>query len=163
MNCKRNRAIRFAIPLFVGAIIGFPGWDRLGATVKPAAPKLPESRALNSSQETPVLTAKRRSSKRRRRSRRRYRGQRRPESKRIREIQQALINVGYLRGSPTGKWSTATREAMKRYQTDHGFKVTGRPEAKSLMKLGLGPHPLPPETDPSLNPSPTTQDSPAAR
>jgi hypothetical protein len=36
---------------------------------------------------------------------------------------------------------------MLHYQTDHGFPATGLPEAKSLMKLGLGSHPLPPELD----------------
>jgi len=39
---------------------------------------------------------------------------------------------------------------MLSYQKDHGFPATGLPEAKSLMKLGLGPHPLPPELDPGL-------------
>jgi hypothetical protein len=38
---------------------------------------------------------------------------------------------------------------MRRYQADHGFPATGLPEARSLMKLGLGPHPLPEELDAS--------------
>jgi hypothetical protein len=36
---------------------------------------------------------------------------------------------------------------MRRYQADRGFPVTGLPEAKSLMKLGLGPHALPEALD----------------
>jgi len=67
----------------------------------------------------------------------------RPEPERIQEIQQALVQAGYLNAQPNGRWDDQTREAMRRYQADHGFPVTGLPEAKSLMKLGLGPHPLP--------------------
>ena len=65
----------------------------------------------------------------------------------MQEIQQALIREGYLQGQPTGRWDDNTRAAMLHYQTDHGFPATGLPEAKSLMKLGLGPHPLPAQFD----------------
>ena len=68
---------------------------------------------------------------------------------RVTEIQRSLIDADYLHQEPTGKWDTATRDAMLRYQTDHSFPATGMPEAKSLMKLGLGPHPLPADVDPS--------------
>jgi peptidoglycan hydrolase-like protein with peptidoglycan-binding domain len=71
----------------------------------------------------------------------------RPEPERIQEIQQALVQAGYLNAQPNGRWDDQTREAMRRYQADHGFPVTGLPEAKSLMKLGLGPHPLPADLD----------------
>lgn len=69
------------------------------------------------------------------------------QPERVDEIQLALIREGYLQGDPTGEWDAHTRDAMLRYQTMHGFPATGLPEAKSLMKLGLGSHPLPPELD----------------
>jgi hypothetical protein len=69
------------------------------------------------------------------------------QPERVEEIQQALIREGYLQGDANGQWDSRTREAMLRYQTMHGFPATGLPEAKSLMKLGLGSHPLPPELD----------------
>lgn len=69
------------------------------------------------------------------------------QPERIQEIQQALIREGYLHAEPSGMWDASTHDAMLRYQTDHGFATTGLPEAKSLMKLGLGSHPLPPELD----------------
>lgn len=69
------------------------------------------------------------------------------QPERTQEIQQALIREGYLQGEASGQWDASTREAMQRYQTDHGFTATGLPEAKSLMKLGLGSHPLPAELD----------------
>jgi peptidoglycan hydrolase-like protein with peptidoglycan-binding domain len=73
----------------------------------------------------------------------------RPEAERIKEIQQALVQAGYLNAQPNGRWDDQTREAMRRYQADHGFPATGLPEAKSLMKLGLGPHPLPADVNTS--------------
>ena len=63
----------------------------------------------------------------------------------MQEIQSALIQAGELHQEPTGNWDEATRDAMKRYQEGLGFTVTGLPDSKSLMKMGLGPHPLPPE------------------
>jgi hypothetical protein len=70
------------------------------------------------------------------------------QPERVKEIQQALAHSGYLREEPTGRWDTATRDAMRQYQQANGFAVTGLPEAKPLMKLGLGPHPLPPGLQP---------------
>jgi peptidoglycan hydrolase-like protein with peptidoglycan-binding domain len=67
----------------------------------------------------------------------------------VQEIQRALVQAGYLNEEPSGRWDDRTRAAMLRYQADHGFPTTGLPEAKSLMKLGLGPHPLPEDVDPS--------------
>jgi hypothetical protein len=67
----------------------------------------------------------------------------RPEPNRITEIQKALTQAGYYSVVASGKWDDQTRDAMRRYQLDHGFPATGLPEAKSLMKLGLGPHALP--------------------
>jgi peptidoglycan hydrolase-like protein with peptidoglycan-binding domain len=69
------------------------------------------------------------------------------QPERVQEIQQALIREGYLQGDANGQWDSHTHDAMLRYQTDHGFPATGLPEAKSLMKLGLGSHPLPAELD----------------
>jgi len=70
-----------------------------------------------------------------------------PGRDRVTTIQEKLAEVGYLNEQPNGQWDEQTRQAMRRYQEDNGFPTTGLPEAKSLMKLGLGPHPLPPELD----------------
>ena len=86
---------------------------------------------------------------------RRRRAHKRPEPERVQEIQQALVQAGYLNAEPNGRWDDQTREAMRRYQADHGFATTGLPEAKSLMKLGLGPHPLPADVDPSSAATPS--------
>jgi peptidoglycan hydrolase-like protein with peptidoglycan-binding domain len=114
----------------------------------------PAKKTSSVKKENPKPTAKREvSSRSRKRSRRisyRYRLARlRLEPQRVQEIQQALIQAGYLKQEPTGRWDEPTRDAMRRYQADHGFPTTGLPEAKSLMKLGLGPHPLPEDCAPA--------------
>lgn len=78
------------------------------------------------------------------------------------EIQRALVQAGYLKEDPNGKWDESTRDAMRRFQGDHAFPVTGLPEAKSLMKLGLGPHPLPKDLEASAAPGPSGQKAPNA-
>lgn len=74
---------------------------------------------------------------------------------RVKQIQQALVKAGVLHETPNGRWDTATQKAMRQYQIQNGFTPTGLPEAKTLMKLGLGPHPLPP----GLGPKPSTTGS----
>jgi hypothetical protein len=86
----------------------------------------------------------------------------RPEPSRVVEIQQALIREGYLKQEATGKWDGATRDAMRAFQQANGFQVTGLPEAKALMKLGLGPHPLPESVGPSVVGSASSASPPAA-
>ena len=66
------------------------------------------------------------------------RGQKAPTSERIREIQDALSREGALDGKPTGKWDANTVEAMKKYQESHGLSPTGKIDAVTLEKLGLG-------------------------
>ncbi len=68
---------------------------------------------------------------------------------RVREIQEALVKAGFFHDKPDGVWGPSTRDAMKQFQKQKGFTPTGLPEAKPLMLLGLGPHPLPPGLLPS--------------
>ncbi len=94
--------------------------------------------------------------------RRRARARRRRihlSDQRVTEIQQALAKAGYLKGKVDGKWGPVTAEAMRRFQQANGFDATGLPEAKTLMKLGLGPHPLPPALDSTVANSGATQAS----
>ena len=73
-------------------------------------------------------------------SRRRYRAkaQAAPTPDRIKEIQTALQKDGSYEGTPTGKWDAATMDAMKKYQDKIGVSPTGKIDAISLNKLGLG-------------------------
>jgi len=111
---------------------------------------VPQAPTTSSQHSSAHRTSKRHlSSRAARAAERRRRARLRPEPERIEQIQQALAQAGYFNGQPNGLWNDQTREAMRRYQADHGFPATGLPEAKSLMKLGLGPHPLAEELDSS--------------
>jgi Putative peptidoglycan binding domain len=90
-------------------------------------------------------------SKRSRKSatKRRLRGQQKIDSQRALEIQGALIREHYLTGKPTGVWNDATQQAMQRYQADNNWQSKTTPDARALIKLGLGPdhhHLLNPES-----------------
>jgi peptidoglycan hydrolase-like protein with peptidoglycan-binding domain len=77
-------------------------------------------------------------SRKRGKSRRRERGQKAPTPTRIQEIQAALTREGVYSGEPNGKWDARSIEAMKRFQAAHGLSQTGKFDALSLQKLGLG-------------------------
>ena len=68
----------------------------------------------------------------------RPRAQKAPTADRIREIQAALGQKGFYEGEPNGKWDARAVEAMKKFQTANGLTATGKFDAKSLQKLGLG-------------------------
>jgi peptidoglycan hydrolase-like protein with peptidoglycan-binding domain len=65
-------------------------------------------------------------------------GQTAPTPDRIREIQTALQKDGSYQGEATGKWDAATMDAMRKYQDKNGISPTGKIDAVSLNKLGLG-------------------------
>jgi peptidoglycan hydrolase-like protein with peptidoglycan-binding domain len=83
-----------------------------------------------------------------------------PDPARIREIQQALTREGFHEVEPTGKWDEPSINAMKQFQQAKGLNPTGKIEAVSLQKLGLGspvagmaaPDPQTPASVPSSSP-----------
>ena len=85
------------------------------------------------------------------------RGQQGIDSDRARDIQTALIREHYIQGEPSGTWDSATQAAMQRYQADHGWQAKTTPDARALIKLGLGP-----SHDHLLNPESAMTTTPAA-
>jgi Putative peptidoglycan binding domain len=65
-------------------------------------------------------------------------GQTAPTSDRITEIQQALAKDGSYSAAPSGKWDDTTVGAMKKFQTTHALNPSGKLDALTLEKLGLG-------------------------
>jgi len=65
-------------------------------------------------------------------------GQKAPTNDRINEIQMALARDGSFRGAPTGKWDDDTTEAMRKFQAGHGLNPSGKLDAPTLQRLGLG-------------------------
>jgi peptidoglycan hydrolase-like protein with peptidoglycan-binding domain len=68
----------------------------------------------------------------------RVKGQAAPTSDRINEIQGALAKNGAYTGELSGKWDDSTVEAMKKFQASHGLNPSGKMDALTLQKLGLG-------------------------
>jgi peptidoglycan hydrolase-like protein with peptidoglycan-binding domain len=68
----------------------------------------------------------------------RVKGQAAPTADRISEIQEALAQRGAFSGTPSGKWDDSTVEAMKKFQASSGLNATGKLDAPTLQKLGLG-------------------------
>jgi len=64
--------------------------------------------------------------------------QKAPTPQRISEIQSVLARKGYYHGEPTGKWDANTISAMQKFQGDNGIDASGKINAPSLQKLGLG-------------------------
>jgi hypothetical protein len=77
------------------------------------------------------------------------RGQQKIDPKRAREIQEALIREHYMQGNASGLWDQTSQKAMVRYQAENGWQTKTVPDARALIKLGLGPdheHLLNPES-----------------
>ena len=64
--------------------------------------------------------------------------QKAPTPDRISEIQSALSRDGYYTGNPNGRWDASTVAALQKFQTSQGLDPTGKLDARSLQKLGLG-------------------------
>ena len=119
-----------------------------------------------SSQKTKTKPAT--SRKRKRSSRASWRrGQQKVDPQRAHEIQEALIREHYLKGAPSGLWDDSTQTAMRRYQASNGWQTKTVPDARALIKLGLGPshdHLLNPESAMTTAPqSRTANSAPADR
>jgi peptidoglycan hydrolase-like protein with peptidoglycan-binding domain len=109
-------------------------------------------------------TAKKKSSKKHHSSRREP-SQKAPTADRITEIQSALSRNGFYDGNPNGKWDASSVAAMQKFQSANGLDATGKLDAPSLQKLGLGsetagvyapetPH-VPAQSSAPTNPAPT--------
>jgi peptidoglycan hydrolase-like protein with peptidoglycan-binding domain len=102
-----------------------------------AASAKKETRSSASAKKTTARKAKKRLARKSRSWR--SRGQQSMHSSRIREIQEALIRESYLAGEADGVWGPKSKEAMTRFQEDHGWQAKVVPDSRALIKLGLGP------------------------
>jgi hypothetical protein len=126
----------------------------------------PSSEPGKASTPKPGSSATHKSKKTRKSASRRIRGQQKIDPKRAQEIQEALIREHYLEGKPTGVWNDATQKAMQRYQADNNWQSKTTPDARALIKLGLGPdhdHLLNPESAMTTQPQGTHDASISSR
>jgi peptidoglycan hydrolase-like protein with peptidoglycan-binding domain len=153
---RMRKATHLALTLLVAAGIGVSGAAAAGqgatSSKSPSAKPGPRTRHAKSTKKTT----------------RRERGQKVPAPERISQIQTALAKDGSFNGKPSGKWDASTVEAMKKFQEAHGLNASGKLDAKTLQKLGLGSQtagiapPIPPVSSSSLatSPSPTAPRQP---
>lgn len=78
----------------------------------------------------------------------------------VRNLQQQLINRGYLTGSADGDFGTGTASAIKRYQADIGHSQTGVATAELQQMLFGSSAPVQPQTPAVTNPPVVEDDSP---
>lgn len=117
-----------------------------------AHPRQTYSSSPSASSKPSAAPAPKTSTGRRRHRRPREVKQKAPTADRISEIQSALSRGGYYQGDPTGRWDASTISAMRKFQSASGVDPTGKLDALSLQKLGLGsdiagvsaPKPVPP-------------------
>jgi peptidoglycan hydrolase-like protein with peptidoglycan-binding domain len=64
--------------------------------------------------------------------------QKAPTNQRISEIQSALSRSGYYQGDANGKWDSNTVSALQKFQSENNLNPSGKLDATSLQKLGLG-------------------------
>jgi peptidoglycan hydrolase-like protein with peptidoglycan-binding domain len=100
--------------------------------------------------------------------------QKAPTPDRISEIQSALARGGYYQGEPNGRWDSNTVAALEKFQSDNGMNASGKLDAPSLQKLGLGSstagvdapkppsHPNPSANTASSTPVPTANSASAS-
>jgi peptidoglycan hydrolase-like protein with peptidoglycan-binding domain len=135
------------------------------ALLASAAPVVYGGAPPSAAQTTTNKTTTSSKSKKRKKTAAKPKGQKAPTADRVKEIQTALQKDGAYQGEPNGKWDDATVDAMKKYQDKNGISPTGKIDAMTLQKLGLGsdtagkgapvpgvsPSPAPPRT-----PAPST-------
>ena len=130
--------------LLLGVSVGVSGAAAQTASQKASAKKKPavsnHSAGANSSRSSvhKASGSKGKSSSKKASRSRHKPGQTAPTPDRISEIQTALAKNHALSGEPSGKWDDSTVDAMKKFQAANGLNPSGKLDAPTLQKLGLG-------------------------
>lgn len=107
------------------------------ASYHPAAePQSSASSAASSSTSTRASSKKKAAAKKKHSARRDT--QMAPTPDRISEIQSALARGGFYKADPNGKWDADTVDALQKFQSANGLDSSGKLDALTLQKLGLG-------------------------
>ena len=109
--------------------------DSRTATTTKSAPKKPSTAGTHAAVHTTKVSAKRRVAHP---TVAREHLQLAPTPARISEIQSALLREGAYQGEANGRWDDETVDAMRHFQTNHGLNPSGKIDALTLQKLGLG-------------------------
>src|ERR1700730_2392546 len=109
------------------------------ASSTPSAPAKAAGKATRSPAKSSASAgSKSRVKKSSKHSKRRERGQKVPAPERLSELPVSCAKDGSFSGTPNGKWDDSTIAAMRKFQTGHGLNPSGKLDAPTLQKLGLG-------------------------
>jgi hypothetical protein len=108
------------------------------ASFHPAATPEPDVQSSRSSTKSAKTKPGVKRKSRRKTTARRTPLQMNPTPERVSEIQSALSRGGYYTGDPTGKIDATTVDALQHFQSANGLDSTGKLDALTLQKLGLG-------------------------
>lgn len=142
----------------------------MASAVLQAAPATQKHTRKRSSHRTTHHYRHYRRYRRRHYYRHRVRLPRQPSHERTEQIQTALERGGYYAGKPNGRWDSKTVAAVQKFQSTHNLDATGKLDAPTLQKLGLGsaiagvaaPKPVVPKDCCSASP-PVPNPAPAAK
>lgn len=116
--------------------------NRTGASLRTASLRMPARTTDQTPRKATVASKSSTSSARKKvlRKKRTSRApiQKAPTAERISEIQSALARGGYYSNDPNGKWDGDTVSALQKFQSANGLEPTGKLDALSLQKMGLG-------------------------
>lgn len=138
---KRREMKKLSTQALLTAVASLALTCSLSTYASPATPALNPQQSSGSSpaaasKSSASSSKKKKSSKHH--SSRREPTQKAPTPERISEIQSALARGGYYQGQPNGKWDSNTVAALQKFQSDNGMNASGKLDAPSLQKLGLG-------------------------
>lgn len=138
MRLTSKLGLAALVAVAAGAILapGLRAQSKAPTTKAPAKTATKPKSGTTTKSTTSKPAAKKKTTTKRRSTR--ARRQTVPTNDRIREIQAELVRRGHLKGEPNGKWDTNSIAAMKDFQTANGLRATGKFDAASLQKLGLG-------------------------
>ena len=125
-----TRAVRIAALLALACAVA--------VSAQPAASAPPPQTSTASAGTSKSTASSTKKKSRKHHSSRRQPFQKAPTPERISEIQSALARGGYYQGQPNGKWDSSTVSALEKFQSDNGMNASGKLDAPSLQKLGLG-------------------------
>ncbi len=166
---RGHRILSLAAGVALAAALAFPALSLAPSARAAANPPQSSAKSSNSKSSSSKASSK---SKKKKSSHRREPIQKAPTVDRIEEIQTALGREGYYKGEPSKKWDSDTQDALRRFQEEHGMTGSGKLDATTLQKLGLGsdiagvsaPKPVQHPTaapPPDVTPNPATSTSSA--
>jgi hypothetical protein len=137
MRAASSRGIRIVATLAFACALGLASASAFAQTAPQASSTSGTSSGSTSSAPAAKPAAKKKSTKHHHSSSHQP-SQKAPTADRISEIQSALSRDGYYQGNPNGRWDASTVAALQKFQTSQGLDPTGKLDARSLQKLGLG-------------------------